>query len=39
MPELTSRTESPDAVVVQPGTIVPGRARGPPRSAARDRPS
>ena len=28
MPELTTRTESPDAVVVPPGTIVPGRARG-----------
>ena len=28
MPELTTRTESPDAVVIQPGTIAPGRARG-----------
>ena len=28
MPDLTSRTESPDAVIIQPGTIAPGRARG-----------
>ena len=28
LPELTTRTEPPGAVVVQPGTIVPGRARG-----------
>ncbi len=28
MPDLTTRTAAPDAVVVQPGTIVPGRARG-----------
>ena len=28
LPDLTSRTESPDAVIIQPGTIAPGRARG-----------
>ncbi|MFL5675360.1 MAG: xanthine dehydrogenase family protein molybdopterin-binding subunit [Chloroflexota bacterium] len=28
MPDLTTRTEAPTPVVVQPGTIVPGRARG-----------
>ncbi len=28
MPDLTSRTESPDAVIIVPGTIAPGRARG-----------
>ncbi len=28
MPELTTRTEPPGAVVIQPGTIAPGRARG-----------
>ena len=28
MPELTTRTEPPGAVVIEPGTISPGRARG-----------
>ena len=28
MPDLTTRTEVPTPIVVQPGTIVPGRARG-----------
>ena len=28
MPELTTRTEPADAVVIEPGTIAPGRARG-----------
>src|SRR3954447_13397245 len=28
VPDLTTRTEAPTPVVVQPGTIVPGRARG-----------
>ena len=28
MPDLTTRTEAPTPVVVEPGTIVPGRARG-----------
>ena len=28
MPDLTTRTEAPAPVVVQPGTIAPGRARG-----------
>ena len=28
LPELTTRTEPPDAVVIAPGTIAPGRARG-----------
>jgi CO/xanthine dehydrogenase Mo-binding subunit len=28
LPELTTRTESPDAVIIQPGTVAPGRARG-----------
>jgi CO/xanthine dehydrogenase Mo-binding subunit len=28
LPELTTRTEPPGAVVIQPGTIAPGRARG-----------
>ncbi|MFL5683172.1 MAG: xanthine dehydrogenase family protein molybdopterin-binding subunit [Chloroflexota bacterium] len=28
MPDLTTRTEAPTPVVVQPGTVVPGRARG-----------
>ncbi len=28
MPDLTTRTEPPGAVVVEPGTIAPGRARG-----------
>ena len=28
MPDLTTRTEAPTPVIVQPGTIVPGRARG-----------
>ena len=27
MPDLTSRTESPEAVIIQPGKIAPGRAR------------
>jgi CO/xanthine dehydrogenase Mo-binding subunit len=30
VPDLTTRTEPPGAVVVEPGTIVPGRARGAP---------
>ena len=30
MPDLTTRTEPPGALVVQPGTITPGRARGTP---------
>ncbi len=30
MPELTTRTEPPGAVVIEPGTNVPGRARGAP---------
>ncbi len=30
MPDLTTRTEPPGAVVIQPGTIAPGRARGVP---------
>ena len=28
MPDLTTRTEPPGAVVIRPGTIAPGRARG-----------
>ena len=28
MPDLTTRTEPAGAVVVEPGTIAPGRARG-----------
>ena len=28
LPELTTRTEPADAVVIEPGTIAPGRARG-----------
>ena len=28
MPDLTTRTEAPSPVVVRPGTVVPGRARG-----------
>ena len=28
MPDLTTRTEAPTAVVLEPGTITPGRARG-----------
>jgi CO/xanthine dehydrogenase Mo-binding subunit len=30
VPELTTRTEPPGAVVIEPGTIAPGRARGVP---------
>ena len=30
MPELTTRTEPPGAVIIEPGTITPGRARGVP---------
>jgi len=30
VPDLTTRTEPPGAVVIQPGTIAPGRARGVP---------
>ena len=30
MPDLTTRTEPPGAVVIEPGTIAPGRARGVP---------
>ena len=30
MPDLTTRTESPGAVVIEPGRIAPGRARGVP---------
>ena len=30
MPDLTTRTEPPGAVVIRPGTITPGRARGVP---------
>ncbi len=30
MPDLTTRTEPRDALVVEPGTIAPGRARGVP---------
>ena len=29
---MTTRIESPGAIVIQPGTIVPGRARGRKRS-------
>ncbi len=28
MPDLTTRIEAPEAVVIEPGTIAPGRARG-----------
>ncbi len=30
MPDLTSRTEPPAALVIEPGVVVPGRARGAP---------
>ncbi len=30
MPDLTTRTEPPGAVVIEPGTVAPGRARGRP---------
>jgi CO/xanthine dehydrogenase Mo-binding subunit len=30
VPHLTTRTQPPDAVVVEPGTVVPGAARGAP---------
>jgi CO/xanthine dehydrogenase Mo-binding subunit len=30
VPDLTTRTEPPGAVVIEPGTIAPGRARGVP---------
>jgi CO/xanthine dehydrogenase Mo-binding subunit len=30
LPELTTRTEPPGAVIIEPGTITPGRARGVP---------
>ena len=35
MPDLTTRTEPPGAVVIQPGTIAPGRARGVAAAPAR----